>query len=1001
MKRIFTAWCAGTIMLLTPFSVTGTESVIPPVSWDFQTAPEDITIVNNEDGSPTFGYVNWKRSLVYETSYGDSPASDMLVLPAMQLKAGKRYGITYSAYASWYRFEWDPTLKWVIAPSAGQLAQGETIGEPVAFTSSYDPEEHSFTFEVDADGTYVLAALLNAGEPQGSGSFYMCAVALDGGVSLNAPSAPGLSVNPAIREGSLKMDISITAPQKTMSGAAIDGSMTYSLTNSTGRFSLTGDISAGQTIIITDDGCDPNGETYTAFVALGEETGQAATASCTPEYDRPAAPCNVTTSLQDDGTVTVAWDPVTEGKNGGLFNPATVVYSVQRSDRHTVATKISGTSVTDIPVIPDEGQAAYSYTVSAYGDPMSYYYSSADSDEIILGHPYQGKLSESFDNGNASTSIWSYGPAGTSYSAWSPTTSSYSNPSCMADSDGTGGFLLFNPSYSDGVEYISPVIDMTGAMNPRVSLDIYRYASAPEQPLVSLWVESDGMRTPVEEGSLAFKAETDGWASVGFPLPAAVAENEFRLVLSGTKVNGQAYKAIIDNILVRDVKAFDAAIEAIDMENALMPGQTCEVSASVVNNGSEALESVYVSINIGSGEAYRSEPFNLASGQKDTLAMPLYISPFHSGTEQDITVTVHAGGDLDPANDSMTASAAVGTHPLPHASLLSAVHTGSGALLSWSAPEIPTEPVSAAVAESFEGWSPGSTKAMDDWKFIDSDGKDKYGLADVNKDEKFAFFVTDKFSSSAAASLTAADGVKALVTTRASDYSDIDVWLVSPAIDPSAAVSFQTTGIGFRGADAASFEFGYIPAGSESTADFVKTDDVETSGYSWETFKKTLPAGAGRFAIHVTAVNSYGVAFDDFRFNALMAPPELKEYKLWRNREHVTSLTPGCTSWVDHDADRTVDNLYHISCVYNPDKETMDNEGLVLAAGNVPDSMDGIATETGWSLDGNVLTAKEHMEVLDLRGIKIAGAQPSDRIVLEPGLYVIKGKTNHSKIIVK
>lgn len=95
MKKILTILCIGSIISGQHFAATTAEPANPPVSWDFQTAPDDITIVNNEDGTPTFEYVSWKRCMGYDASYGDSAVSDMIVLPPIALAAGKNYELTY------------------------------------------------------------------------------------------------------------------------------------------------------------------------------------------------------------------------------------------------------------------------------------------------------------------------------------------------------------------------------------------------------------------------------------------------------------------------------------------------------------------------------------------------------------------------------------------------------------------------------------------------------------------------------------------------------------------------------------------------------------------------------------------------------------------------------------------------------------------------------------------------------------------------------------------
>ncbi len=1001
MKKILTILCIGSIISGQHFAATTAEPANPPVSWDFQTAPDDITIVNNEDGTPTFEYVSWKRCMGYDASYGDSAVSDMIVLPPIALAAGKNYELTYSANASWYRFDWDPTLKWEIARTDDANAARTDLGEAVTFTSSYDAESHSLNFSVSEDGIYTIDALFTAGEAQGSGSFYIYSINIGAGVSANAPAEPVLTVTPSISQGALQMNISLIAPAKTIGGADLSGKLNYKISNADGRYDVTGEIMPGESIDLTDNACNPSGETYTAFVFTSEETGKSVSATCTPEYDRPSAPQNVKISQEGKSTVTVEWDPVTTGATGGLFNPATVVYSVMRSDRTYVATKISETSITDTPELPEQGQAAFSYTVYAYPDSQSYYSASTETEEIILGDAYRGGLAESFDNGDSTTSIWSFGPAGASNSAWSPSTSSYSNPSCHDDSDSTGGFLLFNPSYTDGIEYLSPVIDMSGSTNPHLSLDVYRYSAAPDATLVTLWAEADGTRTPVENGEINFHADADGWTSLDFLLPDAVKTGTFRILFAGNKVDGVAYKAIVDNIVIRDIKATDAALESVSIAKESMPGQTIDVTAKVCNQGALPLDNVCVAVEMDSEEAARSEYFSLQPGEKKELTLSIYITPFMAEAEHGMTVKVNAEGDLDETNNSISENISVGSHSLNCGSIVSAEHTKDGAVIRWAAPETDDQPAAVPVSESFESWTVGDTSARDGWIFVDADGKAKYGLAGVNEDKEYAFFVADKFSSSAVATLTAADGEKALVTSRAADYSSTDVWLISPEIGAGSEVSFQATGLGFRGAAATSFEFGYLPAGSENSADFVKISDMETSGYSWETFTETMPAEASRFAIHVADVSDYGAAFDDFNFVKLTVPPTLKNFRIWRDRKPVATLNAEESEWTDATVDPKTDHRYHLSCIYDPDKEVVEPEGMLLAAYDPTLGVDNMESEEGWRIDNNIITARVNLEIYDLSGVRIATAKASESILLLPGSYIIKAAEKHTKLIVK
>lgn len=718
--------------------------------------------------------------------------------------------------------------------------------------------------------------------------------------------------------------------------------------------------------------------------------------------DLPAAPANVTLETVPEG-VRVSWDAVTETISGATLDSGSVVYSVQRSDRMYVAVKTHETSVIDTTAIPEDGQAEVSYTVYAFTDESASSSSESVSPVIIVGNPYDGCFSESFSGASASTSVWSFGPDGASSSAWNPSYGSYSNPYCTSASDCDGGFLLFDPSssYRDGHEYMSPLIVMDGASNPHLSFSIYRYEAAPEEPLVRLYIVTDNGKEALEGGELVFHAENDGWDGVLLPLPSTA--GPFRILFEGERVaisSYSAYKAIIDDISVRDVLAKDAVLSAVAIPANVMPGNRVGIPVSVTNNGSETLTGLTVSLTVGDSEEWTSESFSIEPGGCVNLSAPFYASPFMTDSSVTVGLTVNADGDMNPIDNHVSAEIAVGFHELPLPLNLTAERIEGGARISWDIPVLPDSAPATEYHESFEDWDSGETSPRNGWIFVDADGKEKAGLAGINSGERYAFFVTGTLSNSPMFTLEMADGEQCLVTTRAYDYGDTEVWLVSPTFDPAEPVSFAATGVETRSETSAVFEVGYLPAGSVDVADFVKTRDVETSGYGWDEVSLTFPEEASRFVVHAENLDVNAYAFDNFRFHKVDEIPELTGFNLWRDGKHRAALGKDDMSYDDTDIAPLECYLYHLSAVYASHREVMDPEGFeLLASGG--SGVGNLSPEYRPLVSGRTVSADGPFEVFSIDGSKVAESVSGGCIALDPDVYVIRITGRTYKLIIR
>ncbi len=966
-----------------------------PASWDFESGIDGFTVINNQSGSDTFEHNRWSNSVNYYGSFGDS-ADDILVLPPVYLHADKVYEVCYSSYANWFRIDWDPQLEWVIGKAPVTESLNSSISEVIHFDSTSGYASRTFTFSVNESGEYYIGAWLKANEAQGSVNFYINSISIDSGYDGNSPQAPNLTITPAISGGKLINNIRLEAPAHTLSGLPLSDVLKYEISNTSGRFSVQGEITPLQSIDLADMECDEKGETYTAFIISNGIEGKPAINRCIPKYDTPLPPSDVKIS-QNGNDIQISWNPVTAGAEGGLFNPSSVVYSVQRNDQQIIATKTRSTSATDTPAIPEHGQSLISYTVTAYANAESHVGESANSNSCIVGNPYSRMFEESFAEAATSTSVWTSGPDPESRSAWSPTRASYSSPECRTAYDNDGGFLCFAPSkYYPGNEYHTPVIDMRGCKNATLEFYCYKYPDAPDTQLVRVAIiQGDNLQQLTDNG-ITFKG-CDEWERVCLEIPEKIVENgPFRIVFIGSDVNGA--KAIIDKISVRNILESNLTVSKADAVKTALPGDELPVTVSIRNEGKTSISDAEVSLT----SDYISCPITdmievIAPGETTTMRMKLPISPFMSGKSISITAEVFCDEDMDSTDNTFEFHISVGSHDLCAITDLNAIHSDNGVILSWTLPAPDSESSSIEMTESFEDWTTGDTTPRKDWIFIDADGRDKFGLAGINEDKKFAFFVTDKFSSYY--SFDMAEGEKALVTTKNADYSTTDSWLISPVIDPSHAVSFKAAGIASRSYTSVSFELGWLPESSTDPRDFVKLTDIHTDGYDWEEISRTFPPEASRFAIHVYDLQENACAFDQFNFHTVPEIPVLRELRVYRNGEKTASLQPDNISWVDSDADPSIDNHYHVSCLYSPSREVMNPDGFMLYR-TIPSQLACIQQTDSFSISGKEVTAFDDIRIFDATGTLMYQLRKGESASLQSGVYVIQHKNTSDKIII-
>ncbi len=89
---------------------------------------------------------------------------------------------------------------------------------------------------------------------------YINSISIDSGYDGNSPQAPNLTITPAISGGRLINNIRLEAPAHTLSGLPLSDVLKYEISNTSGSFSVQGEITPLQSIDLADMGCDEKGK---------------------------------------------------------------------------------------------------------------------------------------------------------------------------------------------------------------------------------------------------------------------------------------------------------------------------------------------------------------------------------------------------------------------------------------------------------------------------------------------------------------------------------------------------------------------------------------------------------------------------------------------------------------------------------------------------------------------------------------------------------------------
>lgn len=203
-------------------------------------------------------------------------------------------------------------------------------------------------------------------------------------------------------EGSLSGTVSFTLPTKTYNGAALKGTVGYTVKRN-GETVSTGSAEAGTAIVVADTVAGAGFYKYSITASNDKGDSQSSSVSGWIGFDTPNAPTNFTATLSND-TATLNWTAPKGSVNGGYTGDITYDISrVANRDTVQVATGISATTFDDD--LSHVSRAYYKYFIRARAGEL-YSARTFARAGVVAGAYVEPAWNEYFDEANEFNSVF-------------------------------------------------------------------------------------------------------------------------------------------------------------------------------------------------------------------------------------------------------------------------------------------------------------------------------------------------------------------------------------------------------------------------------------------------------------------------------------------------------------------------------------------------------------------------------------------------------------------
>lgn len=1003
---------------LSPVVVAG--SIQPPYSQSFddQEAMDFFKIVDaNNDGRTWDFYYGEVRAQASDELDGD----DWLISPPVNFAMNKYYILSLDARV--YNGELpgkfevrmgpspDPeSMETVVIPATEVTSEQLTTFKGLVKSESYSPQYIGIHAITEAGNWWLFATNLN----------------ISTAFESTVPSAPTDFTATADINGEQVITLSLKAPATDLDGSSLssidkieimrDGKLIHTVDNPV----------PGQAIEpYTDSGVRVGPHTYTAVATNWSGTGIEAVVQSYSGINLPGRVSQARVcQAEQTGYVTIEWDPVTTYIDGSPLNPDNVTYNIYTNvtgQDMKIVQGLKETKTTFQIFVPEEDcpQMFFQFGVTAEteaGENTEGYL----TDFVSLGEPYALPYEDSFrdlkleynciQGGSDIYSYWDVASDGTFEEVQSQ--------------DGDNGLLAMFSQYKDASAYfMTGLIDLAGAENPMLTFYLNNYydVNLPNDNTVEVMIGVNNSFTTVKTVKLSDFA-TEGWHRVEVSL-AQYAGKVVQIQLVG-HANTYQYTHM-DNFKVMDRVAHDIAIMSVGAPERVKAGNSANITVGYGNLGLEDAQAFTIELYADGELADTHAVTEMASDGRATHVFPAVHSV---STPESVEYTVKAVYESDMAllNNEAEPFDVMTIYPnYPVVDDLRATYTEDDTkaiTLTWSQPDL-TADFADEITEDFEGAASWTLAGLEDWTFIDADGKYIYGfrffdLPDYapQPDSQQSWWTFDDtylpmaqhFSDPGfykAHSGNQYIGSMAVTDGEAGDYTQrrSDDWAISPMLYGGAqTVSFWAKSMLSDAPE--TVEVLYSTTGKE-TADFKSIKTISDVPWQWTQYFFDVPAGTRYFAIRNISRDAYVLMVDDVTFTPAATGTELviEGYNVYRDGKRINDAAVPGTSYADVLPD-TASHVYTVTALYSKRGESMfSNEATPELMGVTDAAAHGIRiiAAPGEIIVDGAYGTDIAVYGIDGRLVAQAAGTGHDSIVVAAGTYIVKAGLTVSKLTVK
>jgi len=967
-----------------------TDLIVPPYTEDFADREilNDFTIIDVNGDGKEWGYYNGTMKVNYN---GNLDMDDWLITPAIKLESGRVYPFSIDARGAdascTERFE-------VKAGTAPTVAAMDVEVIPVTDVTKTKMSTFTGSITVSVSGIYHIG--VHGCSPKDQYTLFIDNIVVSEPEIQETPSAvTDFSVVPN-PDATLGATISFKAPELNVDGEPLTIPIDKIEVTRDGALIHTVESPAPQQECVIPDNVDAAGfHTYQVTPYISQSCGASLSANVYIGMARPGKPQNVgITETENDGEVTISWEPVTVNEYGHTINADLVSYRILDAEGETtIAEGVTGDSYT-FRAVPENWQSFVEYIVEPYTEAGEG--TRVPTPFIAAGVPYTVPMEiRVLPEGYISHNISVDGNWGLVATA--------------TEVDGDGYlFRLTTELNHIATLGTGKVAIPSDAKNPVFRFFYYTWKTASAGPSKDIvYVTVNGQRL---EGVSFPLGDSDGW------VPATVRLDDYKgqnIILGIEEVftpldGAVSYYPLFDSFSVYDLPDADLQMTGISAPIHAKTDNEMTVTMKVTNGGSHEVSDYTVNLYRDGIQVVSLPGTSLISGASGTFN---YTDTPRVTWDESVTYRAEIVYEADNVTDNNAGETSVEImlpdYPLPANVSATVVQDGEIGV-NWSAPALTTEP--ETITDDFEKYSSFEINDAGEWRFADLDESKTYGIEEdfPGRFEPMAYIVMDRTHFNDPSTIETHSGDKCLASFSAQSGTNDD-WLISPLL-PGTAQTIKIYAKSYN--DKYGLEsFEILSASKENavTDDFTSVRTVSGVPVSWKAYTCELPEGTRHFAVRCVSQDIFALLLDDITFD--IAPEtdrfQIAGYNIYRDGQQLNLEPIQETSYNDTEAEPGT-HIYNVTAVYTRGESRLSEDAPVEMSRITDTASD--ANGIKLSVNGNTisvsgLSATETIIVFDVAGRVIASASPTSAgnatLTIPDGIYLVKATSTTTKVIIR